>query len=192
MRRTRKLLATLLIIGVVGALAGVGTFSAFSATTDNTGNQFASGTVAISDNDAGAAMYNVSNQAPLATVESCIKVTYTGSLPADVSLYTDSAVGALGGYLDLDVYVGTIPPADPFGDCTNFVQDSQVFNNTLSNFATNNVDFASGLVAYPGGGTQWSQNDVLAYRFVLTMQDNPLAEGQTTGAHRFVWEAQNQ
>ena len=43
----------------VGAVAGICTFSAFSATTINAGNVFDAGTVAISDNDAGSAMYTI-------------------------------------------------------------------------------------------------------------------------------------
>ena len=49
---------------------------AFSATTTNSGNVFASGTVSISDNDSGAALYNVSGQTPTSTaVTSCIKAS---------------------------------------------------------------------------------------------------------------------
>ena len=39
--------------------------------------------------------------------------------------------------------------------------------------------------------TQWNQNDSLVYQFTLTMQDNPLATGGTSGVHSFTWEAQN-
>jgi len=54
MSTTRKMLLTLLLVGVVGATAGLGTFSAFSSTTDNTGNNFTAGSVTLSDNDAGS------------------------------------------------------------------------------------------------------------------------------------------
>ena len=57
MSRGRKTLLSLLLVGTIGTVAGIGTFSAFSATTVNAGNVFAAGTVSISDNDAGAAMY---------------------------------------------------------------------------------------------------------------------------------------
>ena len=57
MSRGRKALLSLLLVGVIGTVAGVGTYSAFSATTVNPGNTFAAGTVVISDNDANAAMY---------------------------------------------------------------------------------------------------------------------------------------
>src|SRR6266498_5276988 len=61
--RRRKLLLTVLVVamtvGVIGMLAGVGVLSAFSSTTSNDGNSFATGTVTIGDNDAGSAMYSV-------------------------------------------------------------------------------------------------------------------------------------
>ena len=64
MGTTRKLLLSCLVLGVVGAAAGFSTFSAFSGTTTNSGNTFATGTVTISDNDAGGALYNVPNALP--------------------------------------------------------------------------------------------------------------------------------
>ncbi len=65
MSRGRKTLLSLLLVGTIGTVAGIGTFSAFSATTENDGNVFAAGTVSISDNDAGAAMYTISDATPL-------------------------------------------------------------------------------------------------------------------------------
>src|SRR6266540_7363745 len=100
--RRRKLLLTVLVVamtvGVIGMLAGVGVLSAFSSTTSNDGNSFATGTVTIGDNDAGSAMYSVGNRKPNDSVQSCIKLTYTGTLAADVHLYTTSSFGALGQY----------------------------------------------------------------------------------------------
>ena len=62
--RKRKVLLTLLVLGALCSLVGVGTFGAFSSTTSNSNNQFASGSVIIADNDAGSAMYSVSGKKP--------------------------------------------------------------------------------------------------------------------------------
>jgi len=59
MSRGRKTLLSLLLVGALGAVAGIGTFSAFSATTVNAGNTFDAGTVVLTDNDANTAMYNI-------------------------------------------------------------------------------------------------------------------------------------
>jgi predicted ribosomally synthesized peptide with SipW-like signal peptide len=196
MSKFRKTLVTLLVLGVVGTLAGVGTFSAFSSTTDNTGNTFAAGTVYIGDNDAGSAMYNVTNQAPGAVTTKCIRLTYTGSLAADVKLYTSSTVNALGTYVDLSIDKGTMPGGTTFPNCTGFSSESNVFSNTLANFTTTKNSYANGIAAFPGVQTQWNQNDTVVYRFTLTLQNNAAANGGavalSTGAHDFTWEARNQ
>src|SRR3954468_21270572 len=120
--RARRVLATLAVIGLVGAIAGLGAYSTFTSTTSNAGNTFAAGTVAISDNDAGAAMYSVSNKKPGDTITQCIKVTYTGSVDSDVKLYTSSTIGALGPYIDLQVRSGSGNPTFP--GCTGFTADA--------------------------------------------------------------------
>jgi Camelysin metallo-endopeptidase len=191
MSRGRKTLLSLLLVGALGAVAGIGTYSAFSATTVNAGNTFDAGTVVINDNDAGSAMYNITAAKPNDVVVRCIRVTYAGSLPSTVRLYTTTPVNAFGQYVTLSVDKGTMPGATTFPNCTGFTSESNVFNGTLSSFAAGNTNFGTGSLAAPGAQTQWNQNDSLVYQFTLTMQDNPLAVGGTSGTHNFTWEAQN-
>jgi predicted ribosomally synthesized peptide with SipW-like signal peptide len=190
----RKILLTLLLIGATSALAGFGTFSAFSSTTTNSGNSFAAGTVFVDDNDAGAAMYTVSNQKPGVATTRCIKVTYSGTMAADVKLYTTSTVGAVADYIDLTVEKGSGNPAFP--NCTGFSPESTVYTGELDDFTTSKNSYANGIAAFPGSQTQWNQNDTLVYRFTLTLQDDNNANGGatplSTGSHAFTWEARNQ
>jgi hypothetical protein len=189
MSRGRKTLLSLLLVGTVGTVAGIGTFSAFSATTSNDGNVFDAGTVAISDNDLGVAMYNITDAAPGEGVTACIQVTYTGSLDSTVSLY-GSAVGAIGQYVDLTVEKGTGMAGFP--DCTGFTpQGGAVYTGTLGGFATAHTNFGNGVAVNPGAQTEWNQNDALVYRFTLTLQDDDAAIGLQSGPHSFTWEAQN-
>jgi predicted ribosomally synthesized peptide with SipW-like signal peptide len=189
-RRGRKLLLTLLVVGVIGSLAGFGTFSAFSSTTSNDNNSFEAGTVYIVDNDGGVAMYQVTNAAPGTSDVSCITVTYLGTLPAAVHLYANGISGALAPYVDLTVEEGT-DSAPSFDSCANFTASSTVFSGTLAGFQTAYADWATGLAT----GGAWNQNDTHSYRFTVTLQDDNNANGETaplsTGAHSFVWEAQN-
>jgi predicted ribosomally synthesized peptide with SipW-like signal peptide len=192
--RHRKILLTLLLIGATSALAGFGTFSAFSSTTTNSGNSFAAGTVFVNDNDAGGAMYAVSNQKPGVSTQSCIKVTYGGTMPADVKLYTTSSVGAVADYIDLTVEKGSGNPTFP--NCTGFTPEATVYTGELDDFTTAKNSYANGIAAFPGAQTQWNQNDTLVYRFTLTLQDDNNANGGatplSTGSHAFTWEARNQ
>ena len=191
MSRGRKTLLTLLLVGVIGTVAGIGTFSAFSATTVNAGNTFDAGTVVISDNDAGSAMYNITGAKPNDVVVRCIRVTYTGSLPSTVKLYTTTPINPFGQYVTLAVDKGSMPAGTTFPNCIGFTSESSVFTGTLSGFAASDTSFATGAAANPGAQTQWNLNDTLVYRFTLTMQDNPLAVGGSSGTHSFTWEAQN-
>jgi len=192
--RSRKILLTLLLVGAASALAGFGTFSAFSSTTTNSGNQFDAGTVHLTDNDAGAAMYNVSNRKPGQSTQSCIKVTYGGTLPADVKLYTTSSVGPVADYIDLTVEKGSGNPTFP--GCTGFTPESTIYTGELDDFTTAKNSYANGIAAFPGAQTAWNQNDTLVYRFTLTLQDDNNANGGatplSTGSHAFTWEARNQ
>ena len=189
MSRGRKTLLSLLLVGALGVVAGIGTFSAFSATTVNAGNTFDAGTVAISDNDANSAMYNIADAAPGDSVSACIQVTYTGSLDSTVALY-GSAVGAIGQYVDLTVEKGTGMAGFP--DCTGFTpQGGAIYSGTLGGFATAHSNFGNGVVTNPGAQIVWNQNDALVYRFTLTLQDDDAAIGLQSGPHSFTWEAQN-
>jgi Camelysin metallo-endopeptidase len=189
--KMRKIVASLLVIGAASAIGGLGAYSAFTATTSNSGNTFAAGTVTITDNDAGAAMYSVSDKKPGDTFTQCIKVTYTGSLDSDVKLYTSSTIGSLGPYIDVQVRPGS--GNITFPGCTGFTPDAaDIYNDTLANFPTS---YGSGILdAGPGSNTKWITSDAVVYRFTLTLQSAApaSAQGLTTGSHAFVWEARNQ
>jgi hypothetical protein len=193
----RKTLLTAVVVGALGTVATVGAYSAFSSTTVNSGNSFAAGTVYVSDNDANAAMYTVSNKKPGDMSVSCIKVTYTGSLDADVKLYTTSTIGALGPYINLTVEKGTSSGSPTFPACGTYTSESTIYTGTLAAFAAASNSYANGVGAYPGSQTSWVTNDALVYRFTLTLQDNNSANGAnsgavTSGSHSFTWEARNQ
>ena len=185
----------LLVFGLLSTLGGWATYSAFSSATTNSGNTFAVGTVAVGDNDAGSALYNVSNRKPGDSVTSCVKVTYTGSLGAGMALYA-SAVGPVGDYVNLTVTPGTGNVTFP--GCTGFTPDAggPIYTGTLKGFADAHTNFANGLVDNPGSATSWATNDAVVYQFTLTLQDNNAANGVSsalsTGAHSFSWEARNQ
>lgn len=195
MKTTTKVLLTALCVGALGSLAAMGVFGAFSATTTNAGNTITAGTVSIADNDAGAAMYSISNAKPGESVSKCIKVTYTGSLDADVHIYTTSTIGALGQYVELTITPGS-QTTPSFPSCTGFVADSggALYSGTLANFATTKNSYANGVVDYPGTGTKWAANESVVYQVTATLQSSApeAAQGATTGAHTFTWEARNQ
>ena len=153
--------------------------------------------MAISDNDAGSALYNVTNRKPGQITEKCIKVTYNGTLASDVKLYNPDAVNAnVADYTNLAITSGT----GSASDCGDFVADvlnSSVFSGELDDFQTARNSYANGLVDYPLAKTKWDANDTVTYRFHVELQDNNAANsgtgtGYASGAHKYVWEARNQ
>jgi hypothetical protein len=194
-KTTTKVLLSALCVGALGSLAAMGVFGAFSATTSNAGNTITAGTVAIADNDAGAAMYSIANAKPGESVSRCIKVTYTGSIDADVRIYTTSTIGSLGQYVDLTITPGT-QATSTFPSCTGFTADSggALYSGTLQNFGSTKNSYATGVADYPGSGTKWAASESVVYQVTATLQSSApdTAQGLTTGSHTFTWEARNQ
>ena len=176
-----------LAVLLTGALIMTASSAAFFDTTENSGNTWSAGTVILTDDDPGSAMFTVTNMSPLVPVIECIVVTYSGTmLPSDVNLYGVSGGTGLDAYLDVIVEEGT---GGIFGDCSDgagFSATSTIFaTNTLNNFATNHTNFANGVGAWNPAANPESR----VYRFTVTLQDNNLAQGLNATA-TFTWEAQ--
>lgn len=189
MTTTRKLLLTALTVAVVGSVVSFGTFSAFSSTTENPGNNFATGSVTIADNDAGSALYNVSNAKPgQASTARRIKVTYSGSISSPVKLYR-SAFGAGASGLDTEVDLAVTRGTGDDLDCTGFTAAASnpgVYAGKLSAFP---ASYGSG-IALSGQGSPATS---VTYRVVASL---PASTGdgfqnKATGTHSFTWEAQS-
>jgi predicted ribosomally synthesized peptide with SipW-like signal peptide len=196
MKWREKLLLSFLTIGVLGGLAGLGTFAAFSSTTSSSGLSFEAGSVNLADNDANSALYSVTNKKPGDTVTGCIKVTYTGTVASDVRIYTTSTVGTLGQFIDLTITPGS-QAVSSFPSCVGFVADAggPLYSGTLQNFANTKNSYANGIADYPGIlATSWTANDSVVYQVSVTLQvaTPDTAQGLTTGTHSFTWEARSQ
>lgn len=193
MTRTRKLVYLTCLLAAVASAFVAATFSALSSTTSNTGNTFAAGTVTLGDNDAGSALYNVTNAKPGVVTSRCIKVTYTGSLDAAVKLSTPTPVGAAGQYVDLTITPGT-QASSTFPDCTGFTAAAggAVFDDTLEAFGAAHTSWATGLaLSNQSASATWATGDAVVYRIDVALQDDNGAQSTSTGPHTFQWDAQN-
>jgi hypothetical protein len=197
MTRRRKLLATLLLVTAVGAVAGPATYSAFSSTTSNTGNLFTAGTVNLTDNDGGStSLLSLTNAKPGDSDAGCIRVSYDGTLAANVRLYASTS-GALAQYLTLTVTRGT-DSSPSFDSCANFTADGTnyigqgngvIYSGSLASFP---ATYAGGLVdPIPGSPESWTNPESHSYQFVISLDDTNAAQG-LNGSATFTWEARNQ
>ena len=207
MKKNRKKIGlTSIVLVAVAGLAAMSTLAAFSDTTDNTDNKFHAGSVDIGSNASGSsALYDLYDGTPEAkpgSIDSgCIKVTYSGTLDADIRLYSTStlSVNALDDNLQLVITPGTGEAVD----CSDFNASGQVaiFDNTLANFMATRNTYTNGLADYPGTtATKWATSNAVTYEFKVTLTDDAdvndanskAASGFATGLHGFTWEARNQ
>lgn len=207
----RVLLAAAVPVGLLisSALVWQSTSAAFTATTDNSGNEWRTGSVAISDSDGGSALFDSASNGTLtpgSTRSRCIRVDYTGSLAADVRMYVTtptSGATTLDPYLVMSVEQGQNVPAGTTvaPDCTGFPATSPStfrFNTaqansgsadqakTLAALKTANPDFARGLPV----GTSVPTGTSLTFRITYSVLDDNDAQNSRSTA-TFTWEARN-
>jgi hypothetical protein len=195
--RRRRLVASAVVLALAVILPAGATFSAFTSTgAASAANTTTAGSVAITDNDANGAMFSMTGMTPGSTDTACITVTYTGSLPSQVRLYGTTTGTGLDAYLDVVVTRGTIA-APTFDSCTGFTPDTPnygngagiVYTGTLAGYADS---WAAGTLDPRTALLQevWTTGESHAYRFDVTLQNNPAAANKTA-SQTFSWEARN-
>ena len=157
----------------------------FTATTSNGPQSFSTGSVTLTDNDLGVALFSVTNMKPGATGQQCIKVTYGGTLAATIKVYGTglTATNALDTYLNIQIEEGSTS-ATTFPSCSGFTASGTIFNAALSTLGTN----------YSGGVGTWAPSGSAAkdYRITYTLSSAaPNSTQSSTAAVTFTWEAQN-
>jgi hypothetical protein len=157
--------------------------AAFSDTTVNTANSFTTGSVVLSDDDTGSALFTAASVSPGVPVVECISVTYSGTLtPADIRMYGTSS-GVLAGFLDTTIEVGT---GGGYLNCAGFTPTSTIYTGTLTGFSGTHTNWATGLAVFTAAASPTSTT----LRFTVDVQNVPAAQGQTGGAD-FTFEAQD-
>ena len=192
-KQRRPWIALVALLGVFGASAMVWQASnaAFTATTSDGVNTFSAGTVALNDNDLGAALFNASNLKPGSTGTACIRVTYSGTLAAGVRLYASgaSATNGLDTYLTVTVDEGTNSSgtAGACGTWTSATGGAGISTSTLNAFTTARTTYATGAGTWNPGGAATKDYQIT---YTLSAAAPNTVQGGTAQVS-FVWEAQN-
>jgi hypothetical protein len=179
-----------LVVGVLGSAAFVwqGTNAAFTASTTNGADQWSSGTVVVSDDDSGTALFSTGPLVPGDNGTRCLAVTYSGSVAATVRLYPASASGGLAPYLALVVEEGAgAGNVGSAASCTGF-SGTTVWSGTLAALASSATSFGSGVGAFAPSGS----GQVQVYRISWTLDAaTPDAAQGTSATASLVWEARS-
>ncbi|MDP9820154.1 hypothetical protein [Spirilliplanes yamanashiensis] len=165
-----------------GALIWDATGAAFSASTASPASNWAAGTVAISDDDGGAALFSATNVQPGDTGSKCILVTYTGNATASVRLHVQSLTGTLGPYVNVVLEQGA---GGSSASCASFVPDTTAPAATMSALAAARPNWAAGF----GSWSPTAAGQTKAYRISWSLAADNNAANKTAGL-TLRWEAQ--
>ncbi len=186
-RRARRLaLAACALVAVAGSSLVVWQ-SAYATFADSAGPVAATastGTLTLTDDDAGTTLFTVSDLKPGDTGTRCMRVTANGTSPADVRLYGTGRSGTAGlaAAMTLTVRLGT--GGTP--TCNGFTSTSTVYTGTLAGFTAEG--FATGLGSWSAPGRVATTR---TYQLVWSLPTSaPLSAEGGTAAVSFVWEAQ--
>lgn len=178
---------TAFAVGVLVSLGLVwgGTTAAFTSTTPTGSNSWATGSVTLSDDDGGAAMFAVTGLVPGSTGSNCITVSYTGNVATAVRLYASASSDAstVAQYVDLTIQEGT---GGGFGSCAGFSSSATIFSGTLSTFTSTKTAYANGVGTWAPSSTA---STIYRVTYTLNASTPSSKQGVSTTA-TLQWEAQ--
>lgn len=169
---TLRVLASIAALSVFGAVGAWGTYSAFTDTTSASGSTFSSGTVHITDDDAGTALFALTGLVPGASAVKCVNVTNSGDVPFSGVALSAAASGALAGALQVTIDKGTGAAGGASSSCASFVPTAAGLVSGLLNALPTAASPQDDNSAWPVGETR-------SYR--VTVKLDPLALGTFQG-----------
>ncbi len=210
-RARRTVLPVAVPVGLVMSLAVTwgSTHAAFTASTGNVGNSWQAGSVALDHSQRSSALFTTVDDGALgpgSSRSSCIRLDYTGSLPADIRMYAgtpSSGSDTLDPYLVMSVERGAdvTSTTTVAADCTagftpatspalyNTQQASAPAadtTKTLAHLKTTHPDYQNGVVV----SENTAPNTYLTLRITYAVKNDNGAQNTQSSA-TFTWEARN-
>lgn len=185
--------ATPVAILAASALIWQSSYAAFSSTTRNSGNDWATGSVTLTDDDAGSARFQVPSMVPGATDSKCITVTANASGPGVVKGYALNPVtspAGLANYVKLTIDYGT---GGGFASCTGFTSEGVLIPSTSLTALSAYNSYATGA----GGWNVVAGTQTRTYKISWTFDVTGLTQTQVDalqGSHTGIdiqWELQS-
>jgi hypothetical protein len=192
-RRIGTVVTTPIAIVAAAALVWQSSYAAFSGTTRNSGNNWSTGSVALTDDDAGAARFQVASMVPGQTDSRCITVTANATVPGVVKGYSVNPVLSPSGLQDHVKVTFDHGTGGGFGSCTGFVQQG---TNGPAVSLTDAALFSN----YENGTDPWpvvAGTQSRTYRITWTFDPAGLTQSQLDGLQGastgidFQWELQS-
>jgi hypothetical protein len=192
------------------ALTWGSTHAAFTASTGNVGNSWQAGSVALDHSQRSSALFTTVDDGALgpgSSRSSCIRLDYTGSLPADIRMYVgtpSNGTDTLDPYLVMSVERGAdvTSTTTVAADCTTGFEEATprafLYNSrqaddpmaeaskTLADLKDTHPDHRDGVVV----STATPPDTYLTLRITYAVADDNEAQSKQSSA-TFTWEARN-
>lgn len=194
--KTTKLtaaLATPVAVLLAGGMVWQASYAAFSGQTRNSGNEWSTGSVNLTDDDEGSARFSVTKMVPGATETKCITVTSNASVPGTVKGYAVNPKLGTRGLAKAVKFTVNSGTGGSFAGCTGFQQGENVFTDL-------SLQDLSAINTYAGGAGGWdvdagtqSRTYQITWRFDttgLTQEQIDGLQGDVVGLD-FQWELQS-
>lgn len=170
--------ATPVAMIAAAALVWQSSYAAFSGTTRNSGNDWATGSIALTDDDAGSARFQVTNMRPGQSETKCIKVTANTTSPGTVKAYIVNPVTSPSGlenYVKISVSTGD---GGSFADCTGFVAHTGAGNPVVTGASLAQLALANSYANGVGGWSVDAGNQSRTYQITWTFDTTGLTQTQ--------------
>lgn len=172
-----------------GVVVSTASYSAFSAETVNPTSNWSAGSVALSDDDNGSALFTATGLKPGSEGSKCIAVTSTGSLASTVKLYGTNPVTTkdLASNISIIIEQGT---GGGSGSCSGFTAAATpAYTGTLAGFGSAATGFSTGVGSWAPTGTA---SDTKVYKVSYAVPSTaPSTVMGGTASIGLTWEAQN-
>lgn len=149
-------------------------YAAFSGTTRNSGNNWATGSVALTDDDNGSARFQTAGMVPGDTQTRCITVTANASVPGVVKGYTVNPVLSPSGLQDHILVSMKYGAGGGFGSCTGFVEGGVIFPATSLTTLSAYNSYANG----PGSWAVTAGSQSRTYEITWTFSGAGLTQSE--------------
>lgn len=195
-RRATKVaaaLATPLAVLAAGGLVWHSSYAAFTGQTRNSGNDWSTGSITLTDDDQGAARFQVKNMEPGDTDTKCITVTANATVPGVVKGYAVNPTFSSTSLADAVKVTIREGQGGSFASCDGFVSQGTLTSNTpLTTFAQAS-SYANGI----GGWSVTAGTQTRTYQITWSFDTTGLTQTQVDalqGTHAGIdmqWELQS-
>jgi hypothetical protein len=155
------------------------TRGALAAGAEARSSELRAGTLALSDDDGGRTLFDLTELLPGHVLTNCIRVTYAGTVFDGTVQLRARGGGELAPDLDVGVLAGG---GGGFGDCAGFRADETLFHGTLAELVTHHGPDGKPIPAMSIDEAR----ETRTFQVTFTLRDDPAAQGRRAAVD-FLW-----